>query len=67
MSGKTITEKIMSRHSGKEARAGDIVIAEVDFALAQDGTAPLAIQSFQDMGGRKVFAKDKAAFIIDHS
>ncbi|MCD5401001.1 3-isopropylmalate dehydratase large subunit [candidate division NPL-UPA2 bacterium] len=65
--GKTIAEKILSSHSGKEARAGDIVVAEVDFVLAQDGTAPLAIKSFQEMRGQKVFAKDKAAFIIDHS
>lgn len=43
------------------------MVAEVDFVLAQDGTAPLAIRSFQEMEGRKVFDKDKVAFIIDHN
>ena len=28
--GKTIAEKILSKKSGNDARAGDIVIAEVD-------------------------------------
>ncbi|NOX97587.1 MAG: 3-isopropylmalate dehydratase large subunit [Nitrospirae bacterium] len=64
---KTIAEKILSKHAGKEVRAGEIVVAEVDFVLAQDGTAPLAIQAFQEMEGRKVFDKDKVTFIIDHN
>jgi len=29
--GKTISEKIMSMHSGKEVCAGDIVVADVDY------------------------------------
>ena len=65
--GKTIAEKILSSHSGKEARAGEIVVAQVDFAFAQDGTAPLAIESFRKMGGKQVFHRDKVAFVIDHN
>ena len=64
---KTVSEKILSSHSGKEIRAGEIVVAEVDFVLAQDGTAPLAIRAFQDMGGKTVFDGNKATFIIDHN
>ncbi|MBC7189094.1 3-isopropylmalate dehydratase large subunit, partial [Candidatus Aerophobetes bacterium] len=64
---QTIAEKIISQHCGKEAKAGEIVIADVDFAIAQDGTAPLAIQVFKKMGQKKVFAPDKIAFFIDHS
>lgn len=64
---KTIAEKILASHSGKEVRAGEMVVAEVDFVLAQDGTAPLAIRAFREMEGRKVFDGDKAAFIIDHN
>lgn len=65
--GKTIAEKIFSEHSGKDVRAGDLVIANVDFIMGQDGTAPLAINSFQEMGGEKVFDPSKIAFVIDHS
>jgi len=65
--GKTITEKIFSSHLGREVKAGEIVIANIDFAMAQDGTAPLAIKVFQEMGGKKVFNKKKIALFIDHS
>jgi 3-isopropylmalate/(R)-2-methylmalate dehydratase large subunit len=65
--GKTISEKILSAHSGKDARSGDIVIAGLDFVMAQDGTAPLAIRSFEGMGGDNIAMAGKAAFCIDHS
>ncbi|MEA3485089.1 MAG: 3-isopropylmalate dehydratase large subunit [Candidatus Aerophobetes bacterium] len=65
--GKTIAEKILSSHSGKDVRAGEIVICDIDFAMAQDGTAPLAIQAFQEMEKGKVFDNKKFALFIDHS
>lgn len=65
--GKTIAEKIISKHCGREIQAGDIVIAKVDFAIAQDGTAPLAIDVFRKMDRKKVFDGKKLAFFIDHS
>lgn len=65
--GQTIIEKILSSHSGQEARAGDIVVAEVDYVMGQDGTAPLAIQAFADLGGKDVFDRERVAFVIDHS
>ena len=45
--GKTIAEKILSRKSGQDVRSGDIVIADLDFIMGQDGTSPLAIKAFQ--------------------
>jgi len=65
--GKTIAEKILSIHSGQDAAAGEIVVAEIDFMMGQDGTAPLAIKSFQEMNQTKVFDPQKIAFVIDHS
>jgi len=64
--GKTIAEKILSSHSGVDARAGDIVLADVDFVMGQDGTSPLAIKAFREMGGKKVFDPEKVAMVIDH-
>ncbi|MGE5588702.1 MAG: 3-isopropylmalate dehydratase large subunit [Clostridia bacterium] len=64
--GKTIAEKILSSHSGIDAHAGDIVLADVDFVMGQDGTSPLAIKSFRDMGGKRVFDPTKVAMVIDH-
>ncbi|MBM7854281.1 3-isopropylmalate/(R)-2-methylmalate dehydratase large subunit [Desulfohalotomaculum tongense] len=65
--GQTIIEKILSSHSGQTARAGDIVVAEVDLVMGQDGTSPLAIRAFNDMGGERVFNPEKVAMVIDHS
>jgi len=65
--GKTISEKILSEHSGEDAYSGDIVIAEVDFAMSQDGTTPLAIRAFNEMKTGRVWDPNKIAFVIDHS
>jgi 3-isopropylmalate/(R)-2-methylmalate dehydratase large subunit len=65
--GKTIAEKILSRKSGQDARANDLVVAELDFRMGQDGTSPLAIQAFEEMGGERVCNPQRAALVIDHS
>lgn len=65
--GKTIAEKILSAHSGADAHAGDIVVADIDFVMGQDGTSPLAIRALQNMGVHAVFDPAKVAVIIDHS
>lgn len=65
--GKTIAEKIFSAHSATDAYAGDIVIADVDFVMGQDGTSPLAIRALEAMGAEGVFDRDKVALVIDHS
>ncbi len=64
--GKTISEKIFSRASKTDAYAGDIVIAEVDCAMMHDGTALLAIKSFEEMGGSKIQDPSKVSLVIDH-
>lgn len=65
--GKTIAEKILSSHSGKDVRRGDIVIAGVDVVAVQDGTGPLAIQQLQKLGMEKVFNPQKSILFIDHA
>src|SRR3989339_1770480 len=67
MVGKTIAEKILSNHSNTDSYAGDIVIADLDFMIGQDGTSGIAIDSFNNMGTKKVFDPSKITIIIDHS
>lgn len=63
----TITEKILSAHAGKKAvSAGELINAKVDLVLANDITAPIAIQEFKKAGAKGVFDKDRIAFIPDH-
>jgi len=64
---QTISEKILSKHAGRKVHAGEIVIAEVDFAMSQDGTTPLAIKAFKDINTKRVWNSDRIAFVIDHS
>lgn len=64
---QTIAEKILSEHSGERARAGDIVIANVDFCFGQDGTSGMIIDSFRNLGVENVFNKDAFCMVIDHS
>ena len=65
--GKTIVEKIFSKHAGKDVRAGDIVIAKLDALMGQDGTSPLAIKVFEELGGTRVVNAEKVLIVMDHS
>ncbi len=65
--GYTISEKILARASGKdEARAGEIVKANVDVAMMPDLTTILAINAMKAMGVEKVWDTDKVVIILDH-
>ncbi len=65
--GKTIAEKILSSKSKRNARANDIVIADLDFTMGQDGTSGLAIRAFNEMNAARVFDPARVAMVIDHS
>lgn len=67
IAGKTISEKIFSAHAGTDSYAGDIVVAELDFVMGQDGTSPLAIRALEDMGVTEVFDPSRVALVMDHS
>ncbi|MEM2093906.1 MAG: 3-isopropylmalate dehydratase large subunit [Candidatus Bathyarchaeia archaeon] len=62
-----ITEKILAEASGrKSVSPGDFVEARVDKMMANDITAPLAIQAFKKMGGEKVWCRERVILINDH-
>lgn len=65
--GQTIAEKILSKHAGEKVFAGELCIVPVDGCMATDTTAPLAIKAFKEMGGIKVYDKNKVHLIIDHA
>jgi len=62
----TLAEKIISKKIGRATTPGEIVVLPIDAAMAHDGTAPLMIKSFEEMGAKSVWDKKKAAFVIDH-
>jgi len=65
--GMTITEKILSAHTGADrVRPGDLINASVDIALGNDITAPIAIDQFEKSGARHVFDRDRVILVPDH-
>ncbi|MGA3016390.1 MAG: aconitase/3-isopropylmalate dehydratase large subunit family protein [Bryobacteraceae bacterium] len=66
MAGKTISEKILSAKSGVDARAGRVVVCGVDCAMGTDGSAPMAIDYFEAMGGISVRDAARIVFALDH-
>jgi 3-isopropylmalate/(R)-2-methylmalate dehydratase large subunit len=65
--GKTISEKIISEHVGRDVKPGEFVVAKVDVVMAQDGTGPLSIQELKKMDMKRVFDKENSILFIDHA
>jgi 3-isopropylmalate/(R)-2-methylmalate dehydratase large subunit len=71
----TFAEKLISiknvERLNKKSKAlsmgGEIVIVDVDLAMAQDSTGPLAIRSFNEMGIDKIYDPSKVLLVIDHT
>ena len=59
-------EKILAKACGRErVKTGEIVSARVDFAEINDLYLQ-TVYSFREMGGEKVWDRDRAAFVFDH-
>ncbi|MHB8996180.1 MAG: 3-isopropylmalate dehydratase large subunit [Armatimonadota bacterium] len=64
----TITEKLLARAAGlKSCKPGEFVTCKLDLVLANDITAPIAIDQFREIGAAGVFDKHKVALVADHS
>lgn len=59
-------EKILAKASGRQTvRTGEIVMADVSFAEINDLYLQTVL-SFWEMNGKKVWDKDRLAFVFDH-
>lgn len=64
---QTITEKILAAHAGRETVApGELINVRIDMALANDITAPIAIDLFEKSRVESVFDPEKIALVPDH-
>jgi len=64
---KTLAEKLLAAHSKEQdLKPGQIINAKIDVVLANDITAPLAIESFHKMGAKQVFDPTKVMLVCDH-
>lgn len=63
----TITEKILAAHADLErVEPGQLVSVRVDLVLANDITAPMAIQEFRRIGVGRVFDPERVVLVPDH-
>jgi 3-isopropylmalate/(R)-2-methylmalate dehydratase large subunit len=63
---QTISEKILSSRSGSSVRAGDIAVCKADLILGTDGSGPMAIAYFEQMGGERLHDPSRVFFSLDH-
>ncbi len=64
--GKTMAEKILSRHAGRDVKPGEIIVADIDATVSHDANRPLALEVFQKMNGEKLFDPQRVVQVIDH-
>jgi 3-isopropylmalate/(R)-2-methylmalate dehydratase large subunit len=63
----TITEKILAAHAGVDSvEPGQLIDARLDLVLANDITAPIAIQEFEKIGVKTVWDSDRVVLVPDH-
>lgn len=63
----TITEKILAAHAGLDkVEPGKLIEVAVDFSLANDITAPIAIERFRQAGAKKIYDVERIALVPDH-
>ena len=64
--GMTMPQKIPAEHAGLDAvTAGQLIVADLDMALANDITAPVAVREMEKAGGHVKY-KDRVALVMDH-
>ncbi len=67
---QTLSEKILSKASGRMVKAGDFVLAKIDRAMTHDITGPLAVEGFREIvkgkKRQKVWDPEKIIILFDH-
>lgn len=63
---QTIAEKILSAKSGRRVRAGDIAVCRLDAAMGTDGSVPMAIDYFRQIGRNRIAHPQDIVFALDH-
>jgi len=64
--GNTLAEKILGFKS-PHARAGDIIVVDLDLVFVQDTTGPLVIRQFRKSGFQAIAKPEKTVIFLDHA
>lgn len=64
---QTITEKILAAHADRDrVKPGELLNVRIDVALANDITAPISIEVFENAQAGAVFDPERIALVPDH-
>ncbi|MGA2192985.1 MAG: aconitase family protein, partial [Nitrospirota bacterium] len=64
---RTLAEKLISMHAGRDVHAGELAVVKVDFAYVQDWTGPLTIDKINELGVGLAKDPSRVAVFIDHA
>ena len=64
--GHTLAEKILSSHADRSVRAGEVVVARVDFAMLHDARAGNALEQLRKLGVTQLPYAPRTALVLDH-
>jgi len=64
--GYTLAEKILGAHADSPAKAGEVVVARVDFAMIHDARAANALKQLEKLGAKELPYAHLTALVLDH-
>lgn len=64
--GKTIAEKIIAEHTGKDVSAGDYALVNLDLVYMPETSAPLTIDLLRQFGMARAKHPKRTVFMLDH-
>lgn len=62
----TLVEEILSRKTGRQIAAGEVVLVDVDYMMTHDNTSPLAIKAWRATG-KPIKDPDRIVIHFDHA
>lgn len=67
MAGRTLAELILSRASGRDVAAGDLVIVPVSRVMVHDSVIDAVMAGLKALGKERVWDTSKVAVFVDHA
>ena len=64
---RTLAEVILSRVSGRDVRAGDLVIIPVSRVMVHDSVIDAVMAGLRDLGRERVWDTSKVCVFVDHA
>jgi 3-isopropylmalate/(R)-2-methylmalate dehydratase large subunit len=62
----TLAEKLLGTHADRAVKAGEVVVARVDFAMIHDARAANALKQLEKLGATNLPHVTRTALVLDH-